>query len=50
MRYFYKHDISDYRLLRGKNQSDYKDHKYKAVTWNNLYCKGISAIGDLEGN
>ena len=32
----------------GKTQSGYKYHKLKAVTWNNLYCKGISAI--REGN
>ena len=23
----------------GQYQSDYKDHEFKAVTWNNLYCK-----------
>ena len=44
VRYFYKRDTTDYRLLWGKNQSDYKDHEFKAVTWNNLHCKGISAI------
>ena len=27
---------------------DYKDHELNAVTWNNLYCEGISAI--WEGN
>ena len=43
MRLFYKHDTTDYRLLWGKTQSDYKDHKLKAVTRNNLYCKGISS-------
>ena len=43
---FYKHDTTDYRLLWGKTQSDYKDNELKAVTWNNffLYCKGIYAI------
>ena len=48
VRLFYKHNTIDYRLLSGNTQSDYKDHKLNAVTWNNLYCKGISAI--WEGN
>ena len=41
---FYKHNTVDYRLLWDNTQSDYKDHELNAVTWNNLYCKGISAI------
>ena len=45
---FYKHDSKDYRLLWSKDQSDYKDYELMAVTWNNLNCKGISAI--WEGN
>ena len=44
MRLFYKHDGTDNRLLWGKTQSDYKDNELKAVKWNNLLCKGISAI------
>ena len=44
VRLFYKHNTIDYRLLWDNTQSDYKDHELKAVTWNNLYCKGISAI------
>ena len=43
VRLFYKQDTTDYRLLWGNTQSDYKDHELKAVTRNNLYCKGISA-------
>ena len=41
---FYKHNTIDYRILWDNTQSDYKDHELNAVTWNNLYCKGISAI------
>ena len=41
---FYKHNTVDYRLLWDNTQSDYKDHELNAVTWNNLYCKCISAI------
>ena len=41
---FYKHNTVDYRLLWDNTQSDYKDNELNAVTWNNLYCKGISAI------
>ena len=41
---FYKHNTIDYRLWWDNTQSDYKDHEPNAVTWNNLYCKGISAI------
>ena len=44
MRLFYKQDTTDNILLWGKTQTDYKDHELKAVTRNNLYCKGISAI------
>ena len=44
VRLFYKHNTIDYRLLWDNTQSDYKDHVLKAVAWNNLYCKGISAI------
>ena len=44
VRLFYKHNTIDYRILWDKTQSDYKDHELNAVTWNNLYCKGISAI------
>ena len=42
MRLFYKHNTVDYRLLWDNVQSDFKDHELKAVTWNNLYCKGVS--------
>ena len=45
---FYKHNTVDYWLLWDNTQSDYKDNELNAVTWNNLYCKGISAI--WEGN
>ena len=45
---FYKHNTVDYRLLWDNTQSDYKDHELNAVTWNNLYYNGISAI--WEGN
>ena len=48
VRLFYKHNTIDYRLLRDNTQCDYKDHELYAVTWNNLYCKSISAI--WEGN
>ena len=41
---FYKHNTIDYRILWDNTQSDYKDHELNAVTWNNLYCNGISAI------
>ena len=41
---FYKHNTVDCRLLWDNTQSDYKDHELNAVTWKNLYCKGISAI------
>ena len=44
VRLFYKHTTIDYRLLWDNTQSDYKDHKLNAVTWNKLYCKVISAI------
>ena len=39
MRFFYKHDTTDYILLWSKTQSDCKEHEFKAVSWNNLYCK-----------
>ena len=29
---FYKHNTIDYRLLWDNTQSDYKDHKFNAVT------------------
>ena len=32
-----KHNTVDYRLLWDYTQTDYKDHKLNAVTWNNLY-------------
>ena len=48
VRLFYKHNTIDYRLLWDNTQSDYKDHELNAVTWNNLYGKGIYAI--WEGN
>ena len=48
MTLFYKHDTTDYRILWDKTQSGYKYHELMAVTWNNLYCKGISAT--CEGN
>ena len=41
MRLSYKHNTLDYRLLWDNTQSNYKDHDLNAVTWNNLYCKGI---------
>ena len=44
VRLFYKHNTIDYRLLWDNTQSDYKDHELNAVTWNNLYCKVVSAI------
>ena len=44
VRLFYKHNTIDYIILWDNTQSDYKDHEPNAVTWNNLYCKGISAI------
>ena len=44
VRLFYKHISIDYRSLWDNTQSDYKDHELYAVTWNNLYCKVISAI------
>ena len=40
VRLFYKHNTIAYRLLWDNTQG----HELKAVTWNNLYCKGISAI------
>ena len=44
VRLYYKRNTIDYRILWHNTQSDYKDHELNAVTWNNLYCKGISAI------
>ena len=44
VRLFYKHNTIDYKILWDKTQRDYKDHKLNAVTWSDLYCKGISAI------
>ena len=44
VRFFYKHNTIDYRFLRDITQSDFKDHEFNAVTWNNLNCNGISAI------
>ena len=44
VRFFYKHNTIDYRFLLDNTQSDFKDHELNAVTWNNLYCKGFSAI------
>ena len=44
VRLFYKHNTINYIILWENTQSDYKDHELNAVTWNNLYCKGISAI------
>ena len=44
VRLFYKHNTIDYRILWDNTQSDYKGHELNAVTWNSLYCKGISAI------
>ena len=38
---FYKEDTTDYILLWGKTKSDYKDHKFKAVTCNNCIVKGF---------
>ena len=29
--------VQEYRLLWDKAQSDYKDHKLKTVTWNNIW-------------
>ena len=48
VRLFYKHNTIDYRLLWVNTQSDYKDHELNAVTLNNMYRNGISAI--REGN
>ena len=45
---FNKHNTINYIILWYNTQSDYKDHELNAVTWNNLYCKGISAT--WEGN
>ena len=36
---FYKDYTTDYILLWGKTQSDYKDHEFKAVTCNNCIVK-----------
>ena len=44
VRLFSKHNTVDYRILWDNTQSDYKDHELNAVSWNNLYYKGISAI------
>ena len=44
MQLFYKHKTDDYRLLWDNTKSDYKDNELNAVTCNNLYCKGISAV------
>ena len=44
VRLFYKNNTIDYIILWDNTQSDYKDHELNAVAWNNLYCKGISAI------
>ena len=44
VRFFYKHNTIDNRFLWDNTQSDFKDHEINAVTWNTLYCKGISAI------
>ena len=33
---FYKYKTTDYRLLWDKAQSDYKDHKLKALTWKKI--------------
>ena len=44
VRLFYKHNTINYIILWDNTQSDHKDHELNAVTWNNLYCKGISAI------
>ena len=38
VRFFYKHNTIDYRLLWDNTQSDYKDQEFKAMTWNNSYC------------
>ena len=48
VRLFYKQNTIGHRLLLDNTQSGYKDHELNAVAWNNLYCKGISAI--WEGN
>ena len=48
VRLFYKHNTIDNRILCDNTQSDYKDHQLDAMTWNNLYCNGISAF--WEGN
>ena len=44
VRLFYKHNTINYIILWDNTQSDYKDHELNAVTWNILYCRGISAI------
>ena len=44
VRLFYKQNTIDYRILWDNTQSDFKDHEHNALTWNNLYCKCISAI------
>ena len=44
VRLFYKHNTINCIILWDNTQSDFKDHELNAVTWNNLYCKGISAI------
>ena len=44
VRLFYKENTIDYRILWDNTQSDFKDHEHNALTWNNLYCKCISAI------
>ena len=46
--FFYKHDTTDF--CGDKTQNDYKDHEFKVVTWNNLYCKGVSAEGEISPN
>ena len=43
VRLFYKHNTIATEFC-GTIPSDYKDHELNAVTLNNLYCKGISAI------
>ena len=43
-----KHATTDF--LWGKTQSHYKDHELKAVTWNNLFCKAISAEREISPN
>ena len=36
VRLFYKYKTTGYIRLWDKAQRDYKDHKLKAVTWNNI--------------